>query len=234
MSEIRDATRTVVVTGAAGALGRAVIADFAAAGMRVIALGRPEALHRLDPALNATRLPVDLLDEADVQHAILQAVELAGRLDALICLAGGFFGDTALLDTIPQRLEDQFALNVMTAYNSVYAVLPHLLAGGGGAIVGVSSRPAVRPVAGAVAYAIAKLGVVKLMEQVAAEYREQGIRANAIIPSIIDTPENRAAMPDADVERWVRPEQIAAVLRFLVGDEASIISGAAIPVYGRA
>ena len=91
-----------------------------------------------------------------------------------------------------------------------------------------------QPVAGAVAYAIAKLGVVKLMEQVSTEYRSRGIRANTILPSIIDTPANRRSMPGAPVERWVRPTQIAAVLRFLVSDDAAIISGAAIPAYGNA
>ncbi len=233
MAEARNRS-TVVVSGAAGALGRAVIADFTAAGLHVIALDRRGASQQLEPGPKVTVLEVDLLDEADVQHAIQEAVGLVPRLDALVCLAGGFFGDTALVDTPPMRLQDQFALNVMTAYNCVHAMLPYLLSAGGGAIVAVGSRPAVLPVAGSTAYAIAKLGVMKLMEQVATEYREQGIRANAIIPSIIDTPANRTAMPDADFERWVRPEQVAAVLRFLVSEDAAVISGAAIPVYGRA
>ena len=225
----------MVVTGAAGALGRAVVTDFVAAGLNVVALDWTDVvLQAIDPALGLLRLPADLLDEADVRGVMRQAAELTGRLDALVCLAGGFFGDTAVADTGPSVVRQQFELNVLTAYHCVHAALPYLLAAGGGAIVGVGSRPAVLPVPGAVAYAIAKLGVVKLMEQVATEYRDQGVRANVIIPSIIDTPANRQAMPDADFGRWVRPGQIAAVLRFLVSDEASVISGAAIPVYGRA
>lgn len=224
----------VVVTGAAGGLGRAVTADFVAAGIHVIALDRPESLQRLTAEPGVTHVTADLLDEADTERAIGDAAAAVGRLDGLVCLAGGFFGDTSVIDTAPERLQEQFALNVMTAYHCVHAMLPRFVAEGGGSIVVVGSRPAVSPVAGSVAYGIAKLGVIKLIEQVTTEYREQGVRANAIIPSILDTPANRAAMPDADFERWVRPEQIAAVLRFLVSEDASVISGAAIPVYGRA
>ena len=124
---------TVVVTGAAGALGRAVISDFTAAGLQVIALDRAEALLRLHPATDVSPLAVDLSNQADVQRVVSQAIEHTERIDALVCLAGGFFGDTAVIDTEPQRLADQFALNVMTTYNCVHATLPHLLAGGGGA-----------------------------------------------------------------------------------------------------
>jgi NAD(P)-dependent dehydrogenase (short-subunit alcohol dehydrogenase family) len=227
--------KVVVVTGAAGALGRVVVGDFTAAGARVVAVDASEAaLAQLGQAPDLVREQADLLDEMRVAEVMEQVVARFGRLDALVCLAGGFFGDTPIVDTATLRLREQFELNLLTAYTCVHAALPHLLAGGGGAIVGVGSRPAVQPVAGAVAYGIAKLGVVKLIEQIATEYREQGIRANAILPSIIDTPANRRSMPDADFERWVRPEQIAAVLRFLVSDDAMVISGAAIPVYGRA
>jgi NAD(P)-dependent dehydrogenase (short-subunit alcohol dehydrogenase family) len=229
------AGKTLVVTGAAGALGRAVVTDLAAAGARIAAVDVSDAaLAALDPALDLLRLSADLRDEAAVRELMGQAVARFGRLDGLVCLAGGYFGDTPIVDTPPVRLREQLELNLVTAYIAVHAALPHLLAGGGGAIIGVSSRPAVTPAPGTVAYAIAKLGVAKLMEQIATEYREQGIRANAILPSIVDTPANRRAMPDADAGRWVRPEQIAAVLRFLLSDDAAIISGAAIPVYGRA
>src|SRR5581483_8266211 len=157
-----------------------------------------------------------------------------GRLDALVCLAGGFFGNTPVADTPPNRLREQLDLNLVATYTAAHAALPHLLAAGGGAIVGVGSRPAVGPATDAVAYGIAKLGVVKLMQTIADEYRTRGIRANAILPSIIDTPANRRDMPNADFTAWVPPEQIAAVIRFLVSADAAAISGAAIPVYGRA
>jgi NAD(P)-dependent dehydrogenase (short-subunit alcohol dehydrogenase family) len=226
--------KTAIVTGGAGALGRAVVARFEEAGANVVVADRAAALESWQASERILPVAADLLDEADVARMAAVARDRFGRIDALVCLAGGFFGDTPVADTPPSRLREQFDLNLFSAYACVQALLPGMVAGGGGAIVGVGSRPAVRPVPGAVAYAIAKLGVIKLMESVAEEYREQGIRANAVIPSIIDTPANRQAMADADFSRWVQPDQIAAVLRFLVSDDAAIISGAAIPVYGRA
>ncbi|MGE0543223.1 MAG: SDR family NAD(P)-dependent oxidoreductase [Dehalococcoidia bacterium] len=226
--------KTAIVTGGAGALGRAVVACFEEAGANVVVVDRAAALESWQASERRLPLAADLLDEADVARMTAAARGQFGRIDALICLAGGFFVDTPITDTPPLRLREQFELNLLSVYTCVHALLPGMIADGGGAIVGVGSRPAVRPVPGAVAYAVAKLGVIKLMESVAEEYREQGIRANAVIPSIIDTPANRRAMPDADFSRWVQPDQIAAVLRFLAGDDAAIISGAAIPVYGRA
>ena len=230
------AGKTVVVTGAAGALGQVVVGEFVAAGARVAAIDLDRAAFppQWDDMPAVLPLTLNILDEAAVGALMADLRRAFGRIDALLCLAGGFFGDTPVAETAPERLRGQLELNLLSAYVPVHAVLPHMIEGGGGAIVGVGSRPAVRPVPGAVAYAIAKLGVVKLMESVAEEYRDHGIRANAVLPSIIDTPANRRAMPNADFGRWVRPEQIAAVLRFLVSDEAAIISGAAIPVYGRA
>jgi NAD(P)-dependent dehydrogenase (short-subunit alcohol dehydrogenase family) len=229
------AGKSVIITGGAGALGRAVVASFREAGANVVVVDRDEAALAAWP-VSEQILPLltDLLDESSVAQMTKAAHERFGRIDGLICLAGGFFGDTPVVETPPARVREQLDLNLLSAYICVHAALPFMLADGGGAIVGIGSRPAVRPVPGAVAYAVGKLGVIKLMEAVAEEYREQGIRANAVIPSIIDTPANRRAMPDADAGRWVRPEQIAAVLRFLVSDDAKIISGAAIPVYGRA
>lgn len=226
-------SRTVIVTGAAGALGQRVLGDLTAGGWQVVALGRAPSLGRLDPASHALALPVDLLDPASVRDTIDEAARRMGGIGALLCLAGGYVGGASVAETPPERLDEQLRLNLMTAYNPIHAVLPHFIEAGGGAIVAVSSRPALEAAPGATAYAIAKLGVVKLIEQVSTEYRHQGIRANVIVPATIDTPENREAMPAADFDRWVRPEQIADVLRFLISDDAMIISGATVPVYGR-
>jgi NAD(P)-dependent dehydrogenase (short-subunit alcohol dehydrogenase family) len=228
------ASKAVIVTGAGGALGSAVVAHFAATGLEVVAFHRTQ--DEVDGALRATgvtHLAVDLLDETSVAAGMSQAFAQSTPPEGLVCLAGGFFGDVPIVDTSPQRLRDQFELNVMTAYTCIHAALPYFLDAGGGAIVGVGSRPALQTVDGAVAYGIAKAGVVKLIEQVAGEYRDRGIRANAVIPSIMDTPANRTQMPNADFTRWVRLEEVAAVLRFLVSDGASIVSGATIPIYGR-
>ena len=113
-------------------------------------------------------------------------------------------------------------------------MLPHLIDAGGGAIVCVSTRAAVRPFSGAAGYISSKRAVIALVEALAVEYRDDGVRANAILPSVIDTPGNRASQPDADASKWVAPEQIAGVIAFLCSKDAESTSGAAIPVYGRA
>jgi NAD(P)-dependent dehydrogenase (short-subunit alcohol dehydrogenase family) len=112
--------------------------------------------------------------------------------------------------------------------------MPHLVERGGGSFVAVSARPALKPFAGASAYVTAKAAVLAFVQAVDADYRQKGIRANAILPSVIDTPANRAAQPDADYSRWVQPVEIARVVRFLVSDDAAVVTGGAIPVYGRA
>jgi NAD(P)-dependent dehydrogenase (short-subunit alcohol dehydrogenase family) len=227
--------RVVIVTGGAGALGRAVVERFLADGMRVV-------VGDLGPAIEAAAyiesetllpVPVSLVDEESAAEMVRRAVERFGGIDGLVCLAGGFFGDTPVKDTPPVRLREQLELNVATAYVAIHAALPVLLERAG-FIVCVGSRPAVRPSKGAVAYAASKAAVLKVVETVSEEYREAGLRANAILPSIIDTPANRRAMPGADTSRWVKPAEIAAVLSFLATDDAKVISGAAIPVFGRA
>jgi len=225
--------KTVIVTGGSGALGRGVVAVLAVEGANVLVADRPGGPAAVLPP-GASLLPVDLLQPESVDGLVSQVLATSGRIDGLVCLAGGFFGDTPAAETPADALREQFELNVVTAFNAIHAALPHMLEAGGGAIVAVSSRPALRAVAGTVAYGSSKLAVAKIIETVAEEYREQGIRANAIAPSIVDTPGNRASMPNADFSRWVAPEAIGRVVRFLVSDEALPISGAVIPVYGRA
>jgi NAD(P)-dependent dehydrogenase (short-subunit alcohol dehydrogenase family) len=133
-----------------------------------------------------------------------------------------------------EQFERVLTLNLRATYLVTRAVLPHLVEGGGGAIVCVSARAAVRPFRGASAYATAKAAVLAFAEAVAVEYRGDGVRCNAILPSRIDTAANREREPDADTSRWVPPEEVAAVIRFLCSDESAPTSGAAIPVYGRA
>lgn len=227
--------QTVIVTGGAGALGEAVSAAFVAAGSNVVIADRyANVAGQPQESASVVRVEVDVLDESAVAELSNAVVERFGGIDGLVCLAGGFFGDTALLETPPSRLREQLELNLLSAYTVIHAVLPEMLSASGGSIVAVGSRPAVQPVSGTVAYGISKLGVVKLMESIDAEHRKQGIRANAILPSIIDTPNNRKMMPRADFSRWVQPTDIATVVRFLISDESIAISGAAIPVYGRA
>jgi NAD(P)-dependent dehydrogenase (short-subunit alcohol dehydrogenase family) len=229
-------TATVLVTGASGGLGGAVTEAFLTDGWRVVAAsrsGRPQV-----PAVAGDRLQVveaDLDEPADVAATVAAATQDASApLRALVNLVGGFTIGGRVHETPVEDLERQLALNLRPTWLVTRAVLPHLVAGGGGAVVCMSSRAAVAPFRGGAGYAAAKAAVLAFAQAVAVEYRADGVRCNAVLPSVIDTPANRAAQPDADHSRWVPPQQVAAVIRFLCGEESAPTSGAAIPVYGRA
>jgi NAD(P)-dependent dehydrogenase (short-subunit alcohol dehydrogenase family) len=224
--------RTVLVTGASGGLGPAVVEAFLAGGWRVVAASRSGRAERRDGLLTVA---ADLGDEAGVAAAVeAAAADPAAPLRALANLVGGYVAGTRLHETPVATLEAQLALNLRPTWLATRAVLPHLVAAGGGAIVCLSARAALAPFSGAAAYATSKAAVLALVQAVAVEYRRDGVRCNAVVPSVIDTPANRAAQPDADHSRWVPPEQVAAVVRFLCGDESLPTSGATVPVYGRA
>ena len=155
-------------------------------------------------------------------------------LGAVVNLVGGYAAGPLVDETDPDEFERMLRLNLRPGFLLARAAMPRLVAAGGGAYVGVSARPALRPFAGAAAYVTAKAAVLAFVQALDADYRDQGVRANAIVPSVIDTPANRAAQPDADHSKWVQPAQIARVVRFLVSDDAAVTSGGAIPVYGRA
>ena len=179
--------------------------------------------------------PADLSDPASAQAvAQIAAAEGEAPLRAVVNLVGGFAEGERVHATPVEDFEAQLRLNLRPTYLVCQAALPHLLDGGGGAIVCVSSRAALRPFSGAAGYIVAKAAVLAFVDALAAEYRGDDIRVNAILPSVIDTPANRRASPDADHARWVRPEQIADVVRFLCEDGSAPVSGAHVPVYGRA
>jgi NAD(P)-dependent dehydrogenase (short-subunit alcohol dehydrogenase family) len=229
-------TATVLITGASGGLGGAVTEAFLADGWRVVAASRSAPPH--DATVTGDRLQVveaDLDEPADVAATVAAATQDPGApLRALVNLVGGFTIGGRVHETPVEDLERQLALNLRPTWLVTRAVLPHLVAGGGGAVVCMSSRAAVAPFRGGAGYAAAKAAVLAFAQAVAVEYRADGVRCNAVLPSVIDTPANRAAEPDADFSRWVPPAQVAAVIRFLCGEESAPTSGAAIPVYGRA
>ena len=234
---------TVLVTGGRGGLGPAVTDAFLAGGWRVVTplRRRPEPVAGgagAEPVPGGGRLEVveaDLVDPAAVERAAAHAAaDPAAPLRAVVNLAGGYAAGPRLHETPPQEFERLLALNLRPTFLVTRAALPHLLAAGGGAVVCVSARTALQPFAGAVPYATAKAAVLAFAKAVAVEYRAMGVRCNTILPSVIDTPANRAAQPDADHARWVPPAQVAAVIRFLAGEESAPTSGAAVPVYGRA
>jgi NAD(P)-dependent dehydrogenase (short-subunit alcohol dehydrogenase family) len=231
--------KTFAVTGGTGALGGAVVRDLLATGANVAVVGGREAsvarlVGELDAGERVGGFPADLTDEGQVGAAFAAAAGRFGGLDGLVAAAGGFGGGTPVHETDVATWREQYEVNLLTSFLACRATIPHLLERGGGAIVTVASRPALHGAPYIAAYSVAKGGVLRLTEALAGELKDRDVTVNAILPSTIDTPANRAASPDADYSAWVAPEAIAAVVRWLLGPDARIVSGAAIPVYGRA
>lgn len=222
-----------IVTGGFGVLGRALAARLVADGARVVLLDRGEVIDDDLPAGIALALgAIDLGDEAAGMAAYAQVRETFGAIDGVVNVAGGFTWETVGGGALASW-DRMYATNLRSAVASCRAALPHLIARGQGRIVNVGAAAASRAAQGMGAYAAAKAGVARLTEALAEEVKEQGITVNAVLPSIIDTPANRADMPDADTTRWVAPAQLAGVIAFLLSSEASAITGACIPVTGR-
>jgi NAD(P)-dependent dehydrogenase (short-subunit alcohol dehydrogenase family) len=191
--------------------------------------------ERLDPHDGLVLERADLLDPESARTIVdLAAGEANAPLRAVVNLVGGYAAGGRVHETPIEDFEAQLRLNLRPTYLVTQAALPHLIDAGGGAVVCVSSRAALRPFKGAAGYVTSKAAVLAFVDALAVEYRDDGVRANAILPSVIDTPANRRSMPDADHERWVAPEQIASVVRFLCEEDSTVVSGAHIPVYGRA
>ena len=231
-----DVDRTVLITGGTGALGGAVVESFLEAGWRVVATWVvPGEADRLGVRDGLELVEADLFDEKAVAHAVDAACADKGApLRAVANLVGGYAAGPRVHETPVEDFERLFTLNLRPAYLVTQAALPRLTHGGGGSIVCVSARAALQPFPGAAGYASSKAAVIAFAKTVAAEYRDEGVRCNAILPSVIDTPANRAAQPEADHSRWVKPAEIAQVVRFLCSEESAATSGAAVPVYGRA
>jgi NAD(P)-dependent dehydrogenase (short-subunit alcohol dehydrogenase family) len=228
--------RCVLVTGAAGALGRAVVAHFAARGASLALLDRDGdalgALVNSVPGATALPLATNLLDSAAVAAAVDQAVSRFGGIAAAVHLAGGFTMGEAVHETAAVTWQRMLDLNVNTMLHSAAAVVPVMRRAQRGCIVNVGAMSALRGAAKMGAYIASKSALMRLTESMAAELRDDGINVNAVLPSIIDTPANRQSMPDADPNRWVAPEALAAVIGFLCSDDARAIHGALIPVTG--
>ncbi|SDM70186.1 SDR family NAD(P)-dependent oxidoreductase [Polaromonas sp. JS666] len=227
--------KTVLITGAAGNLGAAVAELLSARGAHLVLLDlRREGLEQRygQTADRHMLLPVNLLESADVQAAVLAAQERFGRIDVLCNLAGGFRMGPPVHATQDGDWDFLMDVNVRTLLNMVRAVVPGMLAAGGGSIVNVGAQSALRGAAHMGAYCASKGAVIRLTESMAAELREQNIRVNCVLPSIIDTPENRAAMPEADPARWVSPQDLAQAIAFLASDAARAVHGVALPVSG--
>ena len=226
---------TVVVTGAFGALGGAVARRFASRGVRLGLLGRgpvPTALRQEFGAAHVLLGGVDLTVQEAASAAMQSVAAATGGFQVLVNVAGAFRWET-LAEGDVSTWELMFAMNLKTAVVASKAALPHLIAAGGGRIVNIGAGAAGRAAAGMGAYAASKAGVERLTEALAAELRDRNVTVNAILPGTIDTAANRAAMPDADVARWVEPEAVADVVVFLASDAARAVTGAALRVFGR-
>jgi 3-oxoacyl-[acyl-carrier protein] reductase len=222
--------KVIVVTGAAGALGKVVAAAALARGARVG--GIDHAASQLPATKKRIELGgVDLSDAAQAKTAIDAVAAHFGKLDALINIAGGFAFET-VAEGDAKTWQRMYALNVLTALNASRSAMPHLIASPSGRIVNIGAMAALQADAGMGAYAASKAGVHRLTEALAAEWKGK-ITVNAVLPSTIDTPANRATMLDADFKKWVMPEELAEVILFLASDAASAITGALLPVRGR-
>ena len=229
--------KTVLITGAAGNLGRAVAHAFAEQGARLALVERQVAdLHKAFGDESAARLFVaaDLLQPEQVGAAVGTIVARLGRIDVLCNLAGGFRMGPAVHATPAATWDFLFDLNARTVLHMAQAVVPHMLERGGGKVVNVGAFAAQKGAARMGAYIASKSAVIRLTETMAAELRALNINVNCVLPTVIDTPENRAAMPDADPAAWVAPRDLASVIVFLASDAARAIHGAALPVTGLA
>jgi NAD(P)-dependent dehydrogenase (short-subunit alcohol dehydrogenase family) len=228
--------KTALVTGGTGGLGTAVVARLLDDGWRVVV---PWVVEReLERVQSHDRLHLIQADLSDAD-AVAAVVETCSRdsgtpLRGVVNLVGGFAAGGRVHETPLSEFEDQLRLNLRPTYRVTAAALPRLIAAGGGSIVCVGTRAALQPFSGAAGYIASKAAVIAFARAVAVEYRDDGVRCNVVLPSVIDTPGNRASMPNADHDRWVMPAEIAGVIAHLLSDDSSPVSGAAIPVYGRA
>ena len=227
--------KTVLITGAAGHLGAAVAAWFERQGARLVLLDRDDAAlrQRFGAIADALLLPVNLLEREAVTATVAEAASRVHHIDALCHLAGGFHMGEPVHELPASAWDFMMDLNARSLIHVAAAVVPHMRAQGGGRIVTVGAAGALKGGAQVGAYAASKSALMRLTESMSAELRDEGINVNGVLPSIIDTPPNRASMPDADFSRWVAPEALAEVIGFLASDAARAVHGALVPVLGR-
>ncbi len=218
--------QTVIITGANGALGRAVVAAVREQGGEVVAID----LSFGDSNAGCRQIELDLTDAGAVERAVGEL----DHIDALFNIAGGFAMSPAVHEMTSDEWQAMFDMNVVTMRNMCNAVVPRMLAAGSGRIVNVGALSAREGQGNMGAYVAAKSTVMRLTETMAKELRQRGVNVNAVLPSIIDTPTNRADMPDADHRKWVDPKDLARVICFLGSSDARAIHGALVPVSGLA
>jgi len=236
--DTKQSGKVVLVAGGTGGLGRAVSLAFLGEGAKLaVSYQTPEAWESLQSAAGANKIRlegfrVDVTDETAVCGLIASIVEKHGRLDALVNAVGAYAGGIKLWELEPKTWEKMLALNLRSGFALSRAAVPVMLKQRSGSIVNVAAKAALDHAAGAAAYAASKAAALAMMDSLAADLRGSGVRVNSILPSIIDTEANRKAMPGSDFAKWPKAADIARVILFLCSDEAKVIHGAALPVYG--
>ena len=231
--------KVAIITGGTGALGRAVVSAFLNEGAKIACTYIvDEELKGLSSIIehyksNILFIKANVTKEDEVKKTIQETLEGFGEIDILVNIVGGF-AYAKVIETNEKTWDSMINMNLKSAFLCSKAVLPHMINQNYGKIINISSRPALKGSAGVGAYSASKAGVLNLTETIADEVKDNDINVNAILPSTIDTPANRRDMPNADFSKWVKPEEIARVIVFLASDDSKPISGAAIPVYGKA
>lgn len=235
-------TRVAIVTGATGALGRVVAKSMLDQGVKVVATYRTQAAEQEleaflgGPTQELTTLEADVTNEKSVEELFDQVISKFGRLDILLNIVGAYSGGEDIAHTNVGDWDFMMNVNLKSAFLCSKHALPIMMKQNYGRIVNISARPAIekryRSKNGA--YSVSKAGVAVLTETIAEEVKKFNINVNAVMPSVIDTPDNRASMPNADKSNWVKPEDISKIISFLVSDDSKVTSGALVPVYGKA
>jgi NAD(P)-dependent dehydrogenase (short-subunit alcohol dehydrogenase family) len=234
----RFSGKLALVAGGTGGLGRAVSLAFLEEGAKVVVTYRDQKEWDDLKAISAASISslaghrVDVTDSAGVGELVQKVVAEYGHLDVMVNTVGAYAGGMKLWETDPKVFDQMLTLNLRAGYTLLRAVVPEMLKQKQGAIISVASKAALDHAAGAAAYAASKAAAVAMIDSLAADLKGSGVRVNSILPSIIDTPANRRAMPNADFAQWPKPEEIARVILFLCSDDARLIHGAAVPVYG--
>jgi NAD(P)-dependent dehydrogenase (short-subunit alcohol dehydrogenase family) len=235
---VNFANKSVLIAGGTGGLGRAVgLAFLSASANVVVTYQRADEFAALkketvNSAASLEGRQVDVTDEDHVRQLVESTVSKYGRIDVLVNCVGAYAGGMPLWQTEPNILDQMLTLNLRSGFILARHVAPVMLKQGSGSIVNIASQAALNHAPGATAYAASKAAAVAMIDCLAADLKGTGVRANSVLPSIIDTEANRKAMPGADFSTWPKPKEIARVILFLCSDEAKLISGASIPVYG--
>ena len=229
----------VMITGASGNLGTSITKQFLSSGANLVLIDHGlERLNRIFPEIiesdeHLVVQGIDINDESILESVVNNAIDKFRRIDVLVNTVGGYRGGSPLYETSYDTWKFLFDLNALPVYNLAIVVTPFMLEAKSGKIINIAARLALRGSANNAAYSAVKSVVVRLTEGMAAELINEGINVNCVLPGTIDTPQNRASMPNADYSRWVTPDAIADVILFLASDAARAVTGASIPVYGR-